>query len=91
MGAWQGHPRQRKVLGAEGQLTGTENKGLTDAAVLIKCPKFLVLPLVGGRLANVNDKKYILMARDVAATVGHSHLKQVWAATTVCLYLGCDG
>lgn len=44
---------------------------------------------MGGRLANVNDKKCILMAPDVAATVGaqpdEADLGQL---TTVCLCLG---
>lgn len=47
-----------------------ESKGLTDVAGLIKCPKFLVQPPMRGHLANVNDKKYILMTHDVATTVG---------------------
>ena len=46
--------------------------------VLIKCPKCLSYLQWGGCLANVNDKKYILMAHDAAATVGHGQRKRLW-------------
>lgn len=54
-------------------------EGLTKtSAVLIKCPKCLSYLQWGGCLANVNDKKYILMAYDAAATVGHGRRKRLW-------------
>lgn len=46
--------------------------------MLIKCPKCLSYLQWGGCLANVNDKKYILMAHDAAATVGHGRRKRLW-------------
>ena len=49
-----------------------------NPAVLIKCPKCLSYLQWGGCLANVNDKKYILMAHDAAATVGHGQRKRLW-------------
>ena len=68
---------ERKELRQGPARRGAE--GLTKTrAVLIKCPKCLSYLQWGGCLANVNDKKYILMAHDAAATVGHGRRKRLW-------------